>query len=75
MSKYHFLRSFRRVYGTTPYRYLQARRLAQFVCRLDQATDQITTIALDCGFTDISTFNARFKAVFGQSPSSWRARA
>lgn len=75
MSKYHFLRSFRRVYGTTPYRYLQARRLAQFASRLDQANDQITTIALDCGFTDISTFNARFKAAFGQSPTAWRSKA
>lgn len=75
MSRFHFLRCFRRVYATTPYRYLQARRLAHAATRLQQAHERIADIAFDCGFGDLSTFNARFKAAFGQAPGEWRAKA
>lgn len=75
MSKYHFLRCFKRVYGTTPYRYLQARRLAQFASKLAESAGQVTTIALECGFGDISTFNARFRQWFGCSPTVWKSKA
>lgn len=75
MSRFHFLRCFRRVYATTPYRYLQARRLAHAAERLRATREGIAAIAFDCGFGDLSTFNARFRSAFGQSPGHWRAKA
>jgi AraC-like DNA-binding protein len=31
-------------------------------------------VALDSGFTDLSTFNRQFKRVMGVSPGGYRAR-
>ncbi|MCB2065607.1 MAG: helix-turn-helix transcriptional regulator [Erythrobacter sp.] len=75
MSRFHYLRCFRRVYATTPYRYLQARRLARAAQQLACSQEKIADIAFACGFGDLSTFNAGFKAAFGQSPGAWRDAA
>lgn len=75
MSKYHFIRSFTRVIGTSPYRYLLTRRM-QRAAKLLSATDSpVTEIAFDSGFGDLSTFNARFRATFGMAPTAWRKSA
>ncbi len=72
MSKYHFLRSFRRIVGLTPYRYLLGLRLRHAAVRLAQSSEPVSTIAFDTGFGDLSTFNARFRRHFGASPSRYR---
>lgn len=73
MSKYHFLRSFRRITGVTPHQYLLGLRLRQAALRLCSSRDPVSTIAYDAGFGDLSTFNANFRAQFGASPGSFRA--
>jgi AraC-like DNA-binding protein len=72
LSKYHFLRVFRRAVGMTPHQYLTATRLRRAAARLGDTSESVTTIAFDSGFNDLSTFNARFRAVFGKSPSAYR---
>jgi AraC family transcriptional regulator len=72
MSKYHFLRSFRRIVGLTPYRYLLGLRLRHAAVRLAQSSAPVSAIAFDTGFGDLSTFNARFRRHFGASPSLYR---
>lgn len=72
MSRYHFLRRFRRVTGRTPYRYLLDLRLRRAAVRLRSTRESIATIAFDAGFGDLSTFNAQFRAIFGQAPQAWR---
>jgi AraC family transcriptional regulator len=72
MSKYHFLRSFRRIVGLTPYRYLLGLRLRHAAVRLAQSSAAVSAIAFDTGFGDLSTFNARFRRHFGASPSHYR---
>src|SRR3546814_18072050 len=57
MSKYHFLRSFRRITGSTPYDWLLSLRLRRAAVRLRESTDGIAAIAYDAGFGDLSTFN------------------
>lgn len=74
MSKYHFLRCFRAQVGTTPYRYLLGVRLHRAAVRLVTSSEPVSAIAYDCGFGDLSTFNARFRRVFGVSPTAWRRR-
>jgi AraC-like DNA-binding protein len=39
------------------------------------ARKTIASIALDCGFGDLSYFNRSFRAAYGQSPSDVRRRA
>jgi AraC-like DNA-binding protein len=73
MSKYHFLRSFRRITGVTPHQYLLGLRLRRAAERLCSSRDPVSAIAYEAGFGDLSTFNAGFRAQFGASPGHFRA--
>ena len=72
LSRHHFLRSFRRLIGMTPYRYLLRVRMARAARRLAATRDPVIAIALEAGFGDLSTFNARFRVIFGTTPSKYR---
>jgi AraC family transcriptional regulator len=72
ISKYHFLRIFRRMVGVTPYRFLLDLRMRRAAVRLCTTSMPITDVAFEAGFGDLSTFNARFRGVFGASPSAFR---
>ena len=71
-SAYHFLRIFRSITGTTPYRYLIHVRLHRAARRIANGSEAIGAIAFDCGFSDLSTFNARFREAFACSPRVYR---
>jgi AraC family transcriptional regulator len=75
MSKYHFLRSFRRCLGVTPYRYLLGLRLRRAAVKLTTTAKPIAAIAFEAGFGDLSTFNAHFRRSFKVSPSALRREA
>jgi AraC family transcriptional regulator len=72
MSKYHFLRVFRRLTGLTPHRYLISARLRRAAVALASSRRPVIAIALDAGFGDLSTFNKTFRAVFGVTPTQYR---
>lgn len=74
MSKYHFLRIFRRITGHTPQQFILAQRMSRAATDLALQRKSITATILDNGFNDISTFNARFRRIFGEAPGSYRAR-
>ncbi len=73
MSPYHFLRTFQQVVGMTPYQYVLRMRLHRAAVRLRRSDDDISTVAFDAGFNDLSTFNRRFRRVMGLSPGAYRA--
>jgi AraC family transcriptional regulator len=73
MSKYHFLRVFRRQTGMTPYQYLLSARMRRAALALASSRRPVLAIALDSGFGDLSTFNHRFRAAFGLTPTQYRA--
>jgi AraC family transcriptional regulator len=72
MSKYHFLRTFRRIVGLTPHQFLLDLRLRRAAIRLRTTSTPISAIAFDTGFGDLSAFNARFRRVFGMNPGRFR---
>jgi AraC family transcriptional regulator len=73
MSKYHFLRCFRRTLGCTPHQWLLQQRLRRAARALQHEPDAaVAAIALDAGFGDLSTFNALFRSVFGATPGEFR---
>jgi AraC-like DNA-binding protein len=49
-------------------------RLHRAAVRLRHSDEDISAIAFDEGFGDLSTFNRRFRRVMGLSPRAWRAR-
>jgi AraC family transcriptional regulator len=73
MSKYHFLRVFRRLTGMTPHRYLVSARLRRAALALTSSRRPVIAVALDAGFGDLSTFNKTFRAVFALTPTQYRA--
>ena len=72
VSKFHFLRSFTRIVGLTPYRYLLLMRLRRAGAAIAATDRPISEIAFDAGFDDLSTFNAHFRAAMGTNPGAWR---
>lgn len=72
MSRYHFLRVFRALVGMTPHQFLLRTRLQHAALMLRLSGRPITSIALDVGFGDLSTFNRRFRRVMGLAPGAWR---
>jgi len=74
LSPWHFLRTFEGITGITPHQYVLRTRLRLAATRLAADSDRVIDIALDCGFGDLSTFNRAFRAEFGVTPRSYRAR-
>jgi AraC family transcriptional regulator len=74
LSPFHLCRMFQRATGTSLYDYVLRERLAS---ALDPVLDgdDITTIALDAGFSSHSHFTARFKDFFHCTPAAFRRRA
>jgi AraC family transcriptional regulator len=75
MSKYHFLRTFGRIVGMSPYQYLLNMRLRRAAVRLATSAAPVAPIALEEGFGDLSTFNRRFRSIFGESPQKFRRKS
>lgn len=74
MSKYHFLRVFRRTTGLTPYKFLLGVRMRRAAIKLATSNAPVSEIAFNAGFCDLSTFNNRFRDLFGATPSRFRQR-
>jgi AraC-like DNA-binding protein len=71
LSRFHLARLFREEVGATLHRYVTRARLAMALERVLDGED-LTTIALDSGFSSHSHFTARFRGVFGVAPSALR---
>jgi AraC-like DNA-binding protein len=74
MTAAHFSRSFRAVFGETPHRYLQRRRVERSMFMLRETDRAITAICLDVGFNSLGTFSRTFREIVGVPPSSYRAQ-
>lgn len=72
MSKFHFLRVFKQVYGKTPYQFITAVKIDKAKQMLAQTSDSVTDIAYGLGYEDISTFSRVFRQKSGTWPRSYR---
>ena len=73
LSEAHFIRSFRAVFGETPHRYLQRRRVERSMFLLRETDRSVTDICFDVGFTSLGTFSRTFRESVGETPSGYRA--
>lgn len=72
ISKYHFIRLFRRIMGTTPYNYLTNYRINKSKLLLRTTNKSIAEISEECGFLDTSNFISQFKKNTNQKPTDYR---
>jgi AraC-like DNA-binding protein len=75
VSPAHFIRRFRTVFGETPHRYLQRRRVERAMALLRQTDRSVTDICFEVGFTSLGTFSRTFHAIVGQTPTGFRRHA
>jgi AraC-like DNA-binding protein len=73
ISAAHFSRCFRSVFGETPHRYLQRRRVERSMFLLRETDRDITEVCFDVGFNSLGTFSRTFRAIVGATPSDYRA--
>jgi AraC-like DNA-binding protein len=73
LSAAHFSRSFREVFGETPHRYLQRRRVERSMFLLRETDRSVTDVCLDVGFTSLGTFSRTFRDIVGETPSVYRS--
>jgi AraC family transcriptional regulator len=74
LSPFHLCHVFREAVGTSIYDYVLHERLAQTLDAVLEG-DDLTTVALDAGFTSHSHFTARFRGFFGCTPAALRRNA
>ena len=74
MSRFHFIRQFRTVFGETPGRFRTAARLDRAKQLLVRGEDSVTEICMAVGFSSLGSFSALFADRLGQSPSAYRDR-
>jgi AraC-like DNA-binding protein len=72
ISPAHFIRTFRAVFGETPHRYLQRRRVERSMFLLRETKRSVTNICLDVGFSSLGTFSRTFRDIVGETPSAYR---
>ncbi len=72
ISPAHFSRSFRDVFGETPHRYLQRRRVERAMFLLRETDRSVTDICFDVAFTSLGTFSRTFREIVGETPSGYR---
>ena len=73
VSPAHFIRSFRAVFGETPHRYLQRRRVERSMFLLRETHRSVTDVCFDVGFTSLGTFSRLFRTIVGETPSGYRS--
>jgi AraC-like DNA-binding protein len=72
VSDAHFIRSFHSVFGETPHRYLQRRRVERSMFLLRETERSVTDICLDVGFSSLGTFSRTFREIVGETPTGYR---
>jgi len=72
LSPNHLLRTFKQIFGQTPYQYVIAKRIA-YAQELLRSTDQsVTDICFAVGFTSLGSFSWWFRQRVGVSPTTYR---
>ena len=74
LSRYHFLRSFRDEFDTTPRQYLIQRRIQKAKELLRVRSLSVTDVCFEVGFQSPGSFSALFHRCVGDAPIDYRRR-
>ena len=73
MSPAHFSRRFKAAFGETPHGSLMTRRIERAMPLL-RAGSSVTNACVAVGCTSMGSFSASFRAITGETPSTYRGR-
>jgi AraC-like DNA-binding protein len=71
MSRFHYIRTFRLVYGKTPRQYLRDLRMEKAKALLKKG-HSVSQVCLEVGYESLSTFSKIFKRGTGYSPKAYQ---
>lgn len=71
MSRFHYVRMFKQLYGVTPRSYLRDMRISKAKERLKEGYS-ITDTCFDVGYESLTTFSTTFKKCTGYSPREFK---
>jgi AraC-like DNA-binding protein len=74
VSAFHLCRVFRAVTGSTLHQHREHLRLSAALERIEEG-DDLTSVALDVGYSSHSHFSASFRRAFGTTPSEYRGHS
>ena len=72
LSPWHFLRTFRNVFGITPHAWWTQQRLAKAAALIADSNRSITDICLEVGFQSPGSFSTLFRKHYHASPREYR---
>ena len=72
LSKYHFIRQFKRAAGVSPYHYLMAYRINRSKTLLRTTDLSVSKIAELCGFSEDTNYIYQFRRQTGTTPAKYR---
>jgi AraC family transcriptional regulator of arabinose operon len=72
MSKYHFIREFKKAVGITPWQYILQRKITRAKELLHNRDKTIKQIAYETGFSNPDYFSTIFKKITGRKPGEFR---
>ena len=75
LSRYHFIRRFKAVFGATPHQVLIDSRLERARHLLAMDSQSVTEICTIVGFSSLGTFSHLFARRVGVAPSAYRRNA
>jgi AraC-like DNA-binding protein len=74
LSRAHFSREFRQVFGESPHAYLLTRRLERAAALLRATDSSVAEICFSVGLQSVGSFTSSFRRMFGVPPTAYRAR-
>ena len=72
LSPYHFHRSFTRLFGETPHKYLTRRRMERAASLLKSTDMPVVDVCYACGYQSLSSFSGLFRKYAGVPPAWFR---
>ncbi len=73
LSRAHFSREFRRVFGESPHAYLLTRRLERAAALLRATDRSVVEICFEVGLRGVGSFTTSFTRTYGITPTAYRA--
>lgn len=73
LSRFHFLREFKRAFGISPHQYVMDLRISRAKDLLRTTSMEVHAVGRSVGFDTASSFSRQFRNQVGVYPTTWRA--